>query len=484
VRPPSLDDYRRGAERFLADHDREYLLHFAGRKPTYDLEAIHRRHAALFERDAVEAVREAREAATGEDAARLRWLLAFAVEGRIGALTRDLEAEIARREATLVLDVDGAAIPFRGVTAAQMNDPDADRRAALEAARLACNEAHLTPLRAELRERSAAEARSLGWPDEAAMWGDLRALDLGALAAQASAFLDATAQRHAADFDEELRRTTGVPAAAARRSDLPRMMRDADADDSYPAARLVPSLEETLAGLGIALAGQDNVHLDVEARPGKSPRAFCAPVHVPGEVHLVIAPFGGRDDYAALFHEAGHAEHYAHVDPGLPFEFRHLGDNSVTEGFAGLFEQLPEDAAWLGPGADRHVRRGLVRTRYYQRRYAAKLLYELALLGPGAGPADYARRLADATGVAWPPQLWLEDVDPGFYVACYLRAWALADRLREALRGRWGERWFAQREAGEYLRGLWREGQRSDGDELADAIDGGGPLDLTALAAP
>ena len=41
------------------------------------------------------------------------------------------------------------------------------------------------------------------------------------------------------------------------------------------------------------------------------------PVH-----YLVVPRVGGREDYAALFHEGGHAEHYANVDPGLPVEFR------------------------------------------------------------------------------------------------------------------------------------------------------------------
>ena len=76
---------------------------------------------------------------------------------------------------------------------------------------------------------------------------------------------------------------------------------------------------------------------DIESRPNKSPRAFCAPVRVPGEVYLVIAPVGGRDDYATLFHEGGHTEHSASVAPELPFEFRCLGDNSISETYAFLF---------------------------------------------------------------------------------------------------------------------------------------------------
>src|SRR5439155_26923153 len=140
--------------------------------------------------------------------------------------------------------------------------------------------------------------------------------------------------------------------------------------------------EETLAGLGIDLGAQSNVTLDTEQRPNKSPRAFCAPVHVPREVYLVIPRTGGRDDFSALFHEGGHTEHYANVDPALPFELRHLGDNSVTEGFAFLFEHLLEDASWLrtvmgAADAEAYIEFSRASKLVFLRRYAAKLRYEL-----------------------------------------------------------------------------------------------------------
>jgi len=58
-------------------------------------------------------------------------------------------------------------------------------------------------------------------------------------------------------------------------------------------------------------------------------------------------------------------------------------------------------------------------------------------------------------------------VDDAFYVAEYLRAWALEVQLREYLRSRFGREWFARREAGEFLGELWWWGQRPDGDQLA-----------------
>jgi len=42
---------------------------------------------------------------------------------------------------------------------------------------------------------------------------------------------------------------------------------------------------------------QRALYLDLDSRPNKTPRAFCAPVVVPGEVHLVLTPVGGRDDF-------------------------------------------------------------------------------------------------------------------------------------------------------------------------------------------
>jgi hypothetical protein len=246
-----------------------------------------------------------------------------------------------------------------------------------------------------------------------------------------------------------------------------------------------------MKGVGIDLERQENVHLDTESRPTKSPRAFCSPVRVPDEVYLVVAPVGGREDFAALFHEGGHTEHYASVQPELAFEFRHLGDNGVTESFAFLLEHLTEDPEWLRfalgisepePVAA-HARAARV---VLMRRYCAKLAYERELHATDPDldrmPDRYADLLAEATRVPWPHETWLADVDEGFYVVCYLRAWALETHWRRALRERFGERWFAVPAAGEWLRGLWAQGQRLSAEELlAETL--GEELDFSALVA-
>jgi hypothetical protein len=489
------DAYRVGAEGFLAEIGREYYRHYAGLKDDFEIEAIYDRHADLFSRGAVDELRSefhaAEDRAPGSDEGRRRrYRLDFCLEGHLGQATKSLDAELARREAQLRLEVDGAPIGFRESSVAQANEPDGERRARIQAARLEATEEELNPLYAEALELTHSLARELGWPSYRALCEEVGGIDLGALERQTASFTAATDDAYGGIVDPPLRATVGVGLSEARRSDLPRFFRAPQADVLFPAERLVPSFRETMSGLGIDLDRQPNVVLDVEPRPRKSPRAFCAPVSVPGEVYLVVPPMGGRDDYFALLHEGGHTEHFAHVDPALPFEYRHLGDNSVTEGFAFLFDHLVEDPEWLRrrlgvePGAElaAHVR---AQRLLYMRRYAAKLSYELELHGPEHRPlpdraASYAAHLSAAVGVEWPPTTFLADVDPGFYAANYLRAWALETHLRATLRERFGAAWFDEPAAGEFLRSLWREGQRLDAAELVAGL-GAGELDFSVM---
>ncbi len=343
----------------------------------------------------------------GDDARRSRYLLELAVGGFLGRETKREEAELAEREAALELEVDGERLPYRQSAVTQANEPDPDRRASIEEARLEALDRELNPLHLRALERSHELARELGWASYRAMYEDLKQIDLAALERQTGAFLTATADTYGPSIDPHLRRQVGLGLDEMRRADLPYFFRARGFDDLFPSDRLIPALEQTLAGLGIALDRQENVRLDTEQRPLKSPRAFCAPVHVPGEIYLVIPRHGGRDDFAALFHEAGHTEHYAHVDASLPFEFRHLGDNSVTEGFAFLLEHLTEDPAWLAAtlgvtDAGDYVGYTRASKLVFLRRYAAKLSYELELHA-GTRPLPempdlYAALLGDAVG--------------------------------------------------------------------------------------
>jgi hypothetical protein len=477
-----LQAYAAEAETFVGAMDREYYLHFAGHKPELEIAPIYERHQGLFTPEAVGELRERLAAAEpGDDERRTRYLLELAVGGFMGEATKAEETALAEREATLEIAVDGRREAYRQASIWQANEDDPELRARIEEARLEVLDAELNPLHVEITTCSHELARELGWPSYRAMSEELKALDLAALEVQTRRFSEATASSYPGQLDAQLREQIGLTFDTLRRSDLPHFFRAPGYDALFPEERLLAAFEETLTGLGIDVHRQPNVHLDTDQRPQKSPRAFCSPVHVPNEVYLVIPRTGGRDDFSALFHEGGHTEHYANVDVSMPFEFRHLGDNSVTEGFAFLLEHLIEDPTWLRSvmgveDAEGYFSYSRVNKLVFLRRYASKLRYEIELHA-GEQPLDampqlYAGLLSDAVGVDWPVETYLSDVDPGYYVANYLRAWAFETHLRRILRERFGEDWFRHAEAGDLLRSIWREGQRLDADELLAQVTG------------
>lgn len=480
-----LDAYRHSAETFLTELTAEHYRHYAGLQDTFELEPIYERHRDLFKRESIEALRDhdARASANDDQRRQARMLLDFAVEGYVGEATKAVEEELASTEAALTIDVAGERVGFREAPVLQANEPDSGRRAEIEAGLLAATEEQLGPFHRELIERQHASATELGWTSYVDMCEHCKGIDLKSLSEQAAAFTRNSDDGYPRVLEPELRRTLGIGMSELRRSDLPRFFRAAEQDRYFPAERLTQSFLDTMRGLGIDVSTQAGVTFDIGPRPNKSPRAFCSPVRVPDEVYLVVAPVGGRDDYAVLFHEGGHTEHFANVDRALPFEFRYLGDNSVTETYAFLMQHLVENPEWLArhlniDDASELAAHARAYRLVYLRRYTGKIAYELELHGSESGggwdalAGRYAELLGAALGIEWPRENFVSDVDPGFYSACYLRAWALETHLRSYLSERFGPSWFDTPEAGEVLRGLWRDGQRLDAEELLGELTG------------
>jgi hypothetical protein len=484
--PPrtGLDDFRAEADRFLAALDEEFYLHFAGHKERFELKPIYERYADLTSLEAA-----ARLAAAAEGGSRGEIeLWRFACEGYLGDLTRAESEGIAGLEASLTANVDGREIPFRMLRPEMANEPDRERRARLDAVRIELAEEHLESRYVTAAEKRREGTRELGAPTYRELYTRFR-FPLDPLAEQCRSFLEETEDLYVSTLDRLFRRRVGIPLEEAGRWDVPRLFRASEWDEAFPADGMVPALEWTLSGLGIDLRSQRNIHLDIEPRPRKSPRAFCAPIEVPGRVMLVIQPIGGPDDWHAFFHEAGHAEHYAHTSASLPTEARRLGDNAVTEGWAMLLDHLTNDPAWLSRRLDfarpeDFAAEGAAELLYFVRRYCGKLLYELELQGDGELEpmrARYVEWLREATKIEPSPADFLADVDEGFYVCFYLRAWALQAQLRTFLRDQFGSAWFTRREAGSLLQELWHEGQSLTADELLDQV-AGAELELSAVA--
>lgn len=447
-----------------------------------DSAALYRRHAVLFEAEALEALRRARsEAAEDPGQGRaLDMLEACLLAEQVARRTCDVSDALANLDATAEVECDGNVFPYRRLPLEVVREADPARRRRLHAAAAPVLE-RLNPLLVERQRQGLAAARALGFADLVDLAGRVRQCDLRALGRLAEQALEATESAYQALLAEVGPRESGVPLPQMRACDLQYLVRGRRHERSFEAGQLLPSLRTTLRGLGIYPDAQSGLTIDSEDRPGKLPRAFCLAVSVPDDVRLSFRPAGGAYDYDCLYHEMGHAQHYLNIRQPS-FEFRQLGSAAISETFALLFEGWTATVPWLRratsmPDRQRHEFRAMrgFRLLYLVRRYSARLLYELGLhAGDVAGAPEAYRRLQERA-LRVPLEeadalRYLADVDDLFYGAEYLRGWLLEAALERVLRAKYGETWFDHAGAGAYLTRLWEKGGRPRAEELMEKL--------------
>lgn len=457
-------EFESQAEAFHQEVYREYYLAQAGLKERLDITPIYERYSHLFSEPLVRALLTS--AHNRQQAYVSEWVTLEHLEHMVKELTERVSNEM--RKATV--DWDGQQVSFHDLRPLMANEKDLARRHRLDDLEREVTAA-TNPERVERLAHLHSKARDLGFHNYVELCDQLRSLRLQSLAEQMQAVLDATQ----ADFFQQVGPyldEIGVDPHDARTCDILALFRGQRFDPFFPEDSMIPALAATLRGLGIDLATQANLQLDTEPRPLKTPRAFCAPIRIPQEVKLVTKPSGGPDDYESLLHEAGHAEHFVHVDPGLPFTFKRLGDNSVTEGYAFLLQYLLHSRPWLRrmlgiEDSGDYLEHARFKKLWLLRRYASKLLYEQELHADlDEAQQRYVSILGGALGVRIAPENYLADTDDAFYCAQYLRAWIFEVQLRRFLEDQFGREWFDHLEAGRFLLSLWRRGQELRAEEL------------------
>jgi hypothetical protein len=458
-------DYEAEVETFAAEQGEAQYANLAGFRADLDLAPVYRRHSGLFSKAAID---QLRSAAAGQDPAarRATRLLGFAVQGHLEQSVAEITDRIAKAESTAVVVWRGERIGYRQVSIRVADISDREERNALDEGYRMAMEA-INPLREERWEQLHARAQALGAEDYVSLIREAVGFDPEAVAGGLATFLTDTETLYYAALRRYLA-LIEIEGGDASVADLAHLLRGRGWDMYFDSTRLMPVLTETLSGLGIDLASQPGITLDLDPRPNKSPRAFCVPIRVPGDIRLVVQPRGGHEDYGSALHEMGHLQHFAHIGSKLAPADRVVGDDSVTEGWAAVFQYLLAEPDWL-TGELRMPRDvvagwldfGAFRKLYFLRRYAAKLLYELRLHRGGAWAVhrtEYAGLLGMLTGVITPEERYLADVDDGLYAAKYLRAWQLEGSLSTTLRDRFGPTWWRMTDAGDLLRSLWRDG--------------------------
>jgi len=484
----NLDKIRADVENFSSEMNLEYFLNYAGLKDELNVSAIYEKYSRLFDKKLITEITKQRKRATGEDERRLRYLQAFSVESYLGMVVKELTDKAETMQTKGTVKVDGEKLAFRLAQTKMINEPDREKRGNLYHARNKFIDKINVPLLERMRKLHAA-TEGFGYKNYMTLFKDVKEIDFPALAKIMQNFINQTESIYTKRMNEELREKIGVRVEEAEKHDIGFFFRAKEFDKHFKKQKMVATLKKTLANMGIDLARQKNVTIDIEERPQKNPRAYCTTIKIPEDVRLVMMPHGGHDDYAALFHEAGHVEHFAYVNPKLPIEYKWLGDNSVTESFAFLLEYLLTDEHWLEQyikmdKPEQYLNFAYLYKLFFLRSYGAKISYEIKLHTSDMGGMSeiYRKTHEKVLKYRHPPNHYLITVDDAFYSAQYLQAWIFEAQLKEFLRREYGDEWFNNRKAGEYLIRFWADGQKCSVVELAKMLGYSG-LDEKPLTA-
>ena len=474
----------------------ESYLAYAGLKPTAELQPIYKQYEDVLGEEALDLTLDAFRSSSEntDDRRAARALLDWEIESQAARPLAALdEREIEWENSAVIHSPDGRVIQYQAAPIEIANTRDRTLRLALDQARAKLVKEEHAPLRLERLQREKEYIESIDIAgDYNASFEAVSGISLSALGTSCERFLRDTDSMWEDTLPQVLKQSLGIKPSQAKRSDALALFRASEFDDAFPANEMESVMRRQVLEMGIDPTADGRIIFDLGAREGKRSRAFCSPVRVPEEVYLVLRPHGGQSDYNTFLHELGHALHYGYASPDYPFEFRWLGDNSVTEGYAMLFDHRMQDKGWLlrytGLGNNRvgkYLRSAGFEELHFLRRYCAKLLYERTLYSgevPWSELPDlYVTLLSKATGFEYNPADAFVDVDPRYYSARYLRAWQLQSVLNEELTARFDVDWFRNPSAGPWMVGeLFSQGQRESAEEIATRA-GAGALSFQPL---
>lgn len=490
----SIEDIIRGIQDSTYELETESRLARVGLKEEQDLAGVLEKYDWLYNKETVQQALEAYQAETDEaEKERLRRVYLYVQGGYIERQTAAQEDKVVSFEMNATVEIDGEIIPYHNVRALLAREPDYDKRDRMRDAMLTVVE-QTNPDRMQILQTTLETlSGDFGYSSYISYNSEKKRIDYALLRSQLEDFLDRTEETYNRLMGLWVESKTDRNLGEIGSNHFAYISRLPEYDEYFTKQNLLGVYERTLRGMGLDLAQQSNIHLDTEDRPKKNPRACCYAPNPPAEVHLIIKPLGGLEDYASFFHEAGHAQHYGNVSPELPYIDRVIGTSyALTEIYSFLMQFLIINPSWLREvvGVPAEVAQEVV---YYTklaelfllRRYVAKLQYELGFfedpLNEARNQELYADRLGNATRFIYPPANFLNDMDSGFYSADYLRAWITEAMVRHHLESQYGERWYANQEAGEFLRGLWATGESRENEEIARMI-GYEPFDTSYLA--
>ncbi|MGH8059165.1 MAG: hypothetical protein ACREOH_18340 [Candidatus Entotheonellia bacterium] len=440
-------------------------------------------------RELIQAVQSALRISEPSHLLGLRHLLRFLTEEYLYRHTHTLRDSLIAQQRAAILQVPTVeeTVPLWQVNARMAGER---KRAARELLEQATTQhiRELTPRYREFWSRLNATVEELGHPHLMAFWEEVSGVRMDDFLKPLEAILRETEDTYREAMDWYLLRTLGRRLSQAKRHDVLALFRFEAVEPWFPASDLIATIQRWLRDWGWDMAEHSNLHL--ERHPLLPEAAWCAPIEIPQEIRLLLAPIGGMQGAARALHQAGQALLLASFPADAPLELRCFPDPSLLEGQAQVCEGLVRDPLWVE--IYRHVRQpaealrlARVERLFIVRRYIGKCLYERALyedtLLDGKDEA-YVDALRRACGFSYSDAYFLYDVEPGFASFWRLRGWLLGAYLHDRLCRQYTEEWFRQPEALGALLELWYQSPSLTVEALVERV-GGPTLDVAPIVA-
>jgi hypothetical protein len=333
----------------------------------------------------------------------------------------------------------------------------------------------------ELWSRLLGAVEALGYPHPIALWETLSGIELDAFLKPLEAILRDTEDTYRDRMQWYLKRAFGIRLEAAKRHDILALFGLEDTAAWFPRSELLPCLEMWLRDWGWPFEERTNLH--VERRTAMPGGACCAPLEIPENIRLAVAPADGLRGYAQAFREAGKAMLLASFPAEAAGALRCVPDPSLLESQAELFGGLLRTPRWVQ--IYRQIRQPVealnlaqLERLYIVRRYIGKCLYERtfyedsSLDGKDEAYRDALRR---ACGFSYPEAYYLHDIDPGFGTFWIMRGWLLCAHIRRQLHQQYAEEWFREADAFRTLQAFWGQSPYHTVEALITQVGGSPP---------
>ncbi len=475
----TVREIRDRAERFHAAVLEEMFEGMSGRKSWPELQPLYAGQRLLAWDETAPAIQRELAGASGESEKKLRRLLGWAAEHQIRADNADLDDEYRMWEATATVEFDGMQVPLRRLDAMIESEPDRQVRARLAEIRA---DAHTTvvPLQLDRLNRWRISAEELGYGSHREAVQRLSGINLDATLREGRRLLSETRETYEAELERQLSRHMPDTADEAEVHDIEWISRMAWMELPCRETMVLDTVRADLEEIGLELENKGRVEITIEAFPGPGMKAFCSPIRVPDRVVLFVTPTVTPGSCRKLLWEIGETVHWSRTDPSLPFEYRSIGDRSVTEAHGALFAGLAMNRTWVrrargleGDSLEEYLRLAAFLDLYELRGLAARLQFDLEVSGserPGSLGTRWAELMYESTRVRHDPRSFFARLGQRFGSARRLRARFLEAPLARALEERFDADWFRNPRSGKFL-GQWLAGGLSRGaSELSELL--------------